>query len=129
MIRQNAHFQDKLLQKAEKEREALENEQKRMAILDDLRAQVAPEVDIDPARVISNTENWRNRNKETETKIDLFRFNSYSDRQLLGDGRLKFEMMLRAANIPINDYAIKQLSQFQPATAPRRDTRHTDLFR
>ena len=44
--------QDRLAEKAEQRREQEEQAAQRQAILDDMRAQVAPQVDIDPARLV-----------------------------------------------------------------------------
>ena len=46
--------QDRLTEKAEQRREQAEQEAARQAILDDMRAQVAPQVDIDPARLVQD---------------------------------------------------------------------------
>ena len=59
--RRESMRQDKLTKAEETRRQREENEAKRQATLDQLVAQVAPQVDVDPARVISNTENWRHR--------------------------------------------------------------------
>ena len=42
--------------------------------------------------------------------------------KLMNDQRLRFQMMLKEANVPFNDYALQAMRNLPPPTIPRKDT-------
>ncbi len=103
--------------------------------LERLRLQVRPQhIQFDPVRLHGATEAWQQRVQPPEKTPEaaltqpLFSTNTYTDRQLLADPRLKVEMALRTAGLAETAYARSVMANLQPLQPQRRDAQSTLRF-
>ncbi|XP_017158937.1 coiled-coil domain-containing protein 148 [Poecilia reticulata] len=129
-------FRADVLQKRMKEREKQELEQQREERerhdrLEALRKQVEVVAEADPERMMADTKAWRSRRlneKEFELQRPLYSINTYTDKQIVSDPRVRAEQAFREAGVHQNQYAKEALSQIKPPKPPRRDTKSTFQF-
>ncbi|KAM4561228.1 coiled-coil domain-containing protein 148-like isoform 1-T2 [Fundulus diaphanus] len=134
--RQRVQFRAGALQQRMKEREMQEleqqrEEQERRDRLEALRKQVEVLVEADPERMMADTEAWRSRHlneKGCEPQRPLYSINTYTDKQITSDPRIRAEQAFREAGVHHNQYAKEVLSQIKPPKPPRRDTKSTLKF-
>ncbi|XP_047225560.1 coiled-coil domain-containing protein 148-like isoform X2 [Girardinichthys multiradiatus] len=134
--RQRVQFRTDVLQQRIKEREMQElqqqrEEQERRDRLEALRKQVEVLAEADPERMMADTEAWRSRHlneKQFELQRPLFSINTYTDKQIASDPRVRAEQAFREAGVHQNQYAKEVLSQIKPTKPPRHDTKSTLKF-
>ncbi|XP_027878445.1 coiled-coil domain-containing protein 148 [Xiphophorus couchianus] len=134
--RERVLFRADVLQKRMREREKQELEQlreerERQDRLEALRKQVEVVAEADPERMMADTEAWRSRHlneKEFELQRPLYSINTYTDKQIVSDPRVRAEQAFREAGVHQNQYAKEALSQIKPPKPPRRDTKSTLKF-
>ncbi|XP_054888046.1 coiled-coil domain-containing protein 148-like isoform X2 [Poeciliopsis prolifica] len=134
--RERVLFRADVLQKRMRERERQEleqqrEEQERQDRLEALRKQVEVMAEADPERMMAATKAWRSRQlSETEFELQrpLYSINTYTDKQIVSDPRLRAEQAFREAGVHQNQYAKEALSQIKPLKPPRRDTKSTLKF-
>ncbi|XP_062287277.1 coiled-coil domain-containing protein 148-like [Scomber scombrus] len=128
--KERVQFRADLLQQRMEEREAkeaerLREEEERQNRLDTLRNQVGVVAEVDPERMMADTEAWKSRHlnvKEFELQKPLYSINTYTDTQIVSDPRLRVEQALREAGLNNSQYAKEVLSVIKPPKPPRRDT-------
>uniref|UniRef100_A0A3B5KR96 Coiled-coil domain containing 148 n=1 Tax=Xiphophorus couchianus TaxID=32473 RepID=A0A3B5KR96_9TELE len=94
-------------------------------------SQVEVVAEADPERMMADTEAWRSRHlneKEFELQRPLYSINTYTDKQIVSDPRVRAEQAFREAGVHQNQYAKEALSQIKPPKPPRRDTKSTLKF-
>uniref|UniRef100_A0A3B3UK24 Coiled-coil domain containing 148 n=1 Tax=Poecilia latipinna TaxID=48699 RepID=A0A3B3UK24_9TELE len=87
--------------------------------------------EADPERMMADTKAWRSRRlseKEFELQRPLYSINTYTDKQIVSDPRVRAEQAFREAGVHQNQYAKEALSQIKPPKPPRRDTKSTLQF-
>uniref|UniRef100_A0A087XCP6 Coiled-coil domain containing 148 n=1 Tax=Poecilia formosa TaxID=48698 RepID=A0A087XCP6_POEFO len=135
--RERVLFRADVLQKRTREREKQELEQQREERerhdrLEALRKQQVEVVaEADPERMMADTKAWRSRRlseKEFELQRPLYSINTYTDKQIVSDPRVRAEQAFREAGVHQNQYAKEALSQIKPPKPPRRDTKSTLQF-
>ncbi|XP_028249786.1 coiled-coil domain-containing protein 148-like [Parambassis ranga] len=129
--KRRVQFRADMLQQRQMEREAQEQErereeQERQNRLEALRNQVVVVAEANPERMMADTEAWRSRHlneKEFELQRPLYSINTYTDKQIVSDPRVRVELALREAGLHQSNYAKEVLSVIKPPKEPRRDTR------
>ncbi|XP_068428628.1 coiled-coil domain-containing protein 148-like [Clinocottus analis] len=129
-------FRADMLQRRREEREAqelewLREEEEKQNRLEGLRNQVRVVAEADPERMMADTEAWRGRHmngKEFELQRPLYSVNTYTDKQIVSDPRVRVEQALREAGLQHSQYAKEVLSVITPPKPPRRDTKSTLKF-
>uniref|UniRef100_A0A3Q2GAU8 Coiled-coil domain containing 148 n=1 Tax=Cyprinodon variegatus TaxID=28743 RepID=A0A3Q2GAU8_CYPVA len=92
---------------------------------------VEVQAEADPERMMADTEAWRNRclnQREFELQRPLYSINTYTDKQIVSDPRVRAEQAFRKAGVHQNLYAKEILSQIKPLKMPRKDTKSTLKF-
>ncbi|KAM4731926.1 coiled-coil domain-containing protein 148-like [Anableps anableps] len=120
-------MKDREIQKFKQQRE----EQERRDRLEALRKQVEVQAEADPERMMADTEAWRSRlsnEKEFELQRPLYSIDTYTDKQIVSDPRVRAEQAFREAGLHQNQYAKEVLSQIKPPKPPRRDAKSTLNF-
>ncbi|XP_056146061.1 coiled-coil domain-containing protein 148-like [Lampris incognitus] len=124
-------FREEMLLRRREEREGRQlerqrEEEERRNRLEALRNQVAVGAEADPHRLMGDTEAWRNRQRLTQEELPvckpLYSINTYTDRQIVSDPRVRVEQALREAGLHHSHYAQEVLSGIRPTKPPRRDT-------
>ncbi|CAF3385116.1 unnamed protein product [Rotaria socialis] len=112
------------------EREELEREERLQALAERVR----PHVEIDHARVLQPTKAYNahrglliNANEDINIQQELFPINTFKDRKLCGDIRVRLEQRLRDAGVIQTDYARQALAAVQKAPQ-RRDTQENKMW-
>ena len=105
---------------AKEEQEMLEAE--REARLAAIRAEVAPYVEDDPARVFKDTDAFAHQKQAVEDEKLFKPMNGFSDDKLFKDPRFKLSEALRAANLHESAAARAAIARALPSNAPRVDT-------
>ncbi|XP_038141535.1 coiled-coil domain-containing protein 148-like [Cyprinodon tularosa] len=134
--KERVQFRTQVWQRRMKEREKQEleqqrEEQERRDRLEALRKQVEVQAEADPERMMADTEAWRNRRlnqREFELQRPLYSINTYTDKQIVSDPRVRAEQAFRKAGVHQNLYAKEILSQIKPLKMPRKDTKSTLKF-
>ncbi len=122
-------YEDKVAQgkaQREKQRQELGDKERR---LEKFYESVKPNVEFDPARMISYTEaelarRGVRRSHEADLFTDakpLYTNFGYSDRQINSDARARIENRLRQAGLINNEYSRALINNVKPPTQPRRD--------
>ena len=98
-------------------------EREKQERLDKLAATVAIEAEVNPLRVLKDTESTTSRLKETEYygKTHLFKIIGYDSETIRDDMRFKVEAALRNAGLINTDYGRHVMKGIKPPTEPRRD--------
>ncbi|KAM6985021.1 coiled-coil domain-containing protein 148-like [Aplochiton taeniatus] len=133
--KERARFREQALQQRKEQREAqalqrLREEEDKQSRLEALRNQVAVVAEVDPERMMGETEAWRNRQRIEEEgefvlRKPLYHLNTYTDSQIVSDPRVRIEQALRQAGLHQSLYAQEVLSGIQPHRPTRRDTKST----
>ncbi|XP_060944076.1 coiled-coil domain-containing protein 148-like [Limanda limanda] len=134
--KERVQYRADMLQRRAEEREARElehqrEEEEKQNRLEALRNQVGVVAEADPERMMADTEAWRSRllnAKEGELQKPLYSINTYTDKQIVSDPRVRVEQALRQAGLHQSLYAKEVLSVIQPAKPPRRDTQSVIKF-
>ena len=127
-------MQQEILRNKEKlKEEAAQKNKEKEERLEALRQKVRPNIETDPARVISETQSWKERLKSEEEpevylKRPLFQVNSYTNAQITADPRIRVEQELRKAGLLESKYAREVMSQVKPLQVPRPDLQ-SNLFK
>ncbi|XP_035506801.1 coiled-coil domain-containing protein 148-like isoform X2 [Scophthalmus maximus] len=109
-----------------RELERQREEEEKESRLEALRNQVVVVAEADPERMMAETEAWKSRQlneEEFELQKPLFRINTYTDKQIVSDPRVRVEQALRAAGLHHSQYAQEVLSAIKPPKPPRPDTK------
>ncbi|CAF0919741.1 unnamed protein product [Adineta ricciae] len=112
------------------EYEEVQREERLQALADRVR----PHVEIDHARVLKPTKAFNAHrglltsvNDDVNIQQELFPINTFNDRKLYGDVRIRLEQRLRDAGLIQTDYARQALAALQQA--PKRiDTRENQMW-
>ncbi|KAJ8282383.1 hypothetical protein COCON_G00049020 [Conger conger] len=131
--KERVQFREGLLLQRQRERETqallrLEEEVEKWGHLEALRNQVAVVAEANPERMMGNTKAWQRRHQTGEEFVlhkPLYQLNSFTDRQILSDPRVRIEQALREAGFHNSPYAREVLSAVRPPRLPRRDTEST----
>ncbi|CAF4696116.1 unnamed protein product [Rotaria sp. Silwood1] len=123
--RQDLHERNQI-----EEREEIEREERLQALAERVR----PHVEIDHARVLQPTKAYNahrglltNTNDDINIQQELFPINTFNDRKLCSDIRIRLEQRLRDAGLIQTDYARQALAALQKA--PKRiDTQANQMW-
>ncbi|KAI1898265.1 hypothetical protein AGOR_G00070550 [Albula goreensis] len=126
-------YREELLLQHKSEKEAqtllkLKEVAERQERLQALRNQVAVIAEVDPGRMMGDTEAWKSRHQTDEEFFlhkPLYNLFSFTDRQIVSDPRVRIEQALREAGFLNTPYARELLSAVRPVRLPRRDTEST----
>ncbi|KAK7153704.1 hypothetical protein R3I94_007172 [Phoxinus phoxinus] len=121
-------IQQKLQMHEIKEKQKQKDDKEREERLQALRNQVSKVAEANPERMMGNTEAWRVRQLPEEVfalQKPLYQLNTYTDKQIVSDPRVRIELALRTAGLHNTPYAKQILSEIQPPKPPRRDTEST----
>lgn len=117
-------FQQKLQMREAKEKEKQKNDKEKEERLQALRNQVCKVAEANPERMMGNTVAWRVRQQPEEVftlQRPLYQLNTYTDKQIVSDPRVRIEQALRTAGLHNTPYARQIVSELQPLKPPRRD--------
>ncbi|XP_073701141.1 coiled-coil domain-containing protein 148-like [Garra rufa] len=120
----NEQFQEKLQMRDAKEKQKLKDDKEKEERLQALRNQVSKVAEANPERMMGNTVAWRVRQQPEEVftlQRPLYQLNTYTDKQIVSDPRVRIEQALRTAGLHDTSYARQILSKIQPLKPPRRD--------
>lgn len=119
----DAQQQEKEAEKQARKEEVERLEREKQERLDKLAATVAIEAEVNPLRVLKDTESTTSRLKETEYygKTHLFKIIGYDSETIRDDMRFKVEAALRNAGLINTDYGRHVMKGIKPPTEPRRD--------
>ncbi|XP_075896459.1 coiled-coil domain-containing protein 148-like isoform X1 [Nelusetta ayraudi] len=131
--RKRVKFRAYMLLQRKEEREARELERQREREereyqLEALRKQVEVVAEPDPERMMSHTESWKSQLlnvQEFGLQKPLFSINTYTDRQILSDPRVRIELALREAGVHHSRYAKEVMSTIKPLKPPRPENKST----
>ncbi|KAG9340889.1 hypothetical protein JZ751_020082 [Albula glossodonta] len=131
--KERVKYREELLLQHKSEKEAqtllkLKEEAERQERLQALRNQVAVIAEVDPGRMMGDTEAWKSRHQTDEEFFlhkPLYNLFSFTDRQIVSDPRVRIEQALREAGFLNTPYARELLSAVRPVRLPRRDTEST----
>lgn len=128
-FRKNLHEQrlnEHKIKKVEQQKEKEEKERRIQKLVE----KVKPNVEADPARLVSFTEaelarrgivNSDDAKDKYKDKKELFEIKTFTEKQLNADARLRIEARLRQAGLINSDYARAIVSNINPPRQPRRD--------
>ncbi|XP_050974964.1 coiled-coil domain-containing protein 148 isoform X3 [Labeo rohita] len=117
-------FQLKLQMREDKEKQKQRDDKEKEERLQALRNQVSKVAEANPERMMGNTVAWGVRQQPEEVftlQRPLYQLNTYTDKQILSDPRVRIEQALRTAGLHNTPYARQILSEIQPLKPPRRD--------
>ncbi|XP_058643274.1 coiled-coil domain-containing protein 148-like [Onychostoma macrolepis] len=117
-------FQQKLQMHEAKKKQKQKDDKEKEERLRALRNQVCKVAEANPERMIGNTVAWRVRQQPEEVftlQRPLYQLNTYTDKQIVSDPRVRIEQALRIAGLHNTPYARQILSELQPLKPPRRD--------
>ncbi|KAK2905442.1 hypothetical protein QQF64_033780 [Cirrhinus molitorella] len=117
-------FQEKLQMRNAKEKQKQKDDKEKEERLQALRNQVSKVAEANPERMMGNTVAWRVRQQPEEVftlQRPLYQLNTYTDKQIVSDPRVRIEQALRTAGLHNTPYARQILSEVQPLKPPRRD--------
>ncbi|KAK9819857.1 hypothetical protein WJX72_003360 [[Myrmecia] bisecta] len=100
--------------------QAQQDEQRRVQRLDDLRAQVQPHVEVDPARVLAPTQ--ASSASPAKTESVFLPINGFTTQDVLKDQRFKVLEALRKQGMENSEYARHVIATAKPARPARPDT-------
>ncbi|MBN3306228.1 CC148 protein, partial [Amia calva] len=133
--RERVQFRQDLLQQHKKEKEVQaflqqQEEEERQQRLENLKNQVAVVAELDPERMMGETEASKARHKtlvEEEFVLHrpLFQLHTYTNNQIVSDPRVRVEQALREAGLHNTLYAKEVLSTISPPRPARRDMEST----
>ncbi|XP_051705476.2 coiled-coil domain-containing protein 148 isoform X1 [Oryctolagus cuniculus] len=122
-------LEKRLMEKREAALQEAHEEEERERRLEALRQQVAVVAQFDPIRMMSDTMASKAR---MDTEIEefilqkpLFTLNTYNEKQIISDPRLRVELALREAGLHKTCYAKEILPKISPQKPPRRDMEST----
>ncbi|XP_062043007.1 coiled-coil domain-containing protein 148 isoform X2 [Lepus europaeus] len=122
-------LEKRLMEKREAALQEAHEEEERQRRLEALRQQVAVVAQFDPIRMMSDTMASKTR---MDTEIEefilqkpLFTLNTYNEKQIISDPRLRVELALREAGLHKTHYAKEILPKISPQKPPRRDMEST----
>ncbi|XP_067299392.1 coiled-coil domain-containing protein 148-like [Pseudorasbora parva] len=125
-------FRKELLQQKLKVREAKEkqkqnDDKEREERLQALCNQVSKLAEANPERMMGDTVAWRVRQLPEVFALQrpLYQLNTYTDKQIVSDPRVRIEQALRNAGLHNTPYGRQTLSEIQPPKPPRRDMEST----
>ncbi|XP_029461404.1 coiled-coil domain-containing protein 148 [Rhinatrema bivittatum] len=129
VIFRQALLEKRLMEKKEKVLQEIHEEEERQKRLEVLRQQVAVVAEFDPVRMMGDTKASKARmgigNEDFFLQKPLYKLNTYSEKQIISDCRVRVEMALREAGLHNTPYAKEILPTISPPTLPRRDMEST----
>uniref|UniRef100_H3AX29 Coiled-coil domain containing 148 n=1 Tax=Latimeria chalumnae TaxID=7897 RepID=H3AX29_LATCH len=133
--RERVMFRQEMLQRRLEEKKVIalkqkHEEEERQRRLKTLRQQVAVTAEFDPVRMMGDTKASKARlrigmQEEFVLQRPLFNLNTYNEKQVISDPRVRIEQALREAGLHNTFYAQEVLSKICPPKPPRRDMEST----
>ncbi|XP_043104347.1 coiled-coil domain-containing protein 148-like [Puntigrus tetrazona] len=117
-------FQQRLQTREAKEKQKQKDEKEKEERLQALRNQVCKVAKANPKRMMGNTVAWSVRQQPEEVftlQRPLYQLNTFTDKQIVSDPRVRIEQALRTAGLHDKPYGRQILSELQPLKPPRRD--------
>ncbi|XP_051761919.1 coiled-coil domain-containing protein 148-like isoform X1 [Ctenopharyngodon idella] len=121
-------LQQKLQMCETKEKQKQKDDKEREERLQALCNQVSKVAEANPERMMGNTVAWRVRQLPEEVfalQRPLYQLNTYTDKQIVSDPRVRIEQALRTAGLHNSPYARQILNEIQPPKPHRRDMEST----